>query len=153
MTFSNNGQRASFSRVFQNGLVMPELSRDWWLMLQDPARRGQQQHPILYWHTYYSQAHKFSKALLRLYCIIESHRCTLDVLQWTEICSKTTIFVRFGLSKENVVSNISKLKIQKILDLLFSKATQNLSLFRQLLFSLFHRRDQRKNFKKQTNNG
>ena len=47
-----------------------------------------------------------------------------------------------------VPHEIDSWNFQQMLDLWFSEASQNLSSFRQLLFSLFHRGDQREKFKK-----
>ena len=47
-----------------------------------------------------------------------------------------------------VPHEIDSWNFQHMLDLWFSEASQNLSSFRKLLFSLFHRGDQRETFKK-----
>ena len=51
-----------------------------------------------------------------------------------------------------VPHEIDSWNFQHMLDLWFSEASQNLNSFRQLLFSLFHRGDQREKFKKTMSN-
>ena len=85
----NNGP---FSLSFQNGLVMPELSCDWWLMLQDPARWTAAV-PILY-NLEYSILTTYTLAGIQNFCLkIRILFCLFLPLVFHECSPFGTVFI------------------------------------------------------------
>ena len=68
--------------------------------------------------------------------------------QATNVTTKIILALVWGILADFWVPHeIDSWNFQHMLDLWFSEASQNLSSFRQLLFSLFHGEDQREKFK------